>query len=94
MLTFYHQTGYSVARSLSEAPKYASVIATILKPDHNKAIRSSQISNENISMLGKRWFGMFGIVLCVVQTKITTILARTMCCEPHIHFRHIPCHDI
>lgn len=39
-------------RSLSEAPKYASVIAKILKQDHPKASRSRQISNENISMQG------------------------------------------
>lgn len=39
-------------RSLSEAPKYAFVIAKILKQDHPKASHSSQISNENISMQG------------------------------------------
>ncbi|KAM2313649.1 hypothetical protein EV1_026298 [Malus domestica] len=71
-------TGYSVARSLSEAPKYASVIATILKPDHNKAIRSRQISNENISMLAwntlwpqerkrQRSFFLFGLALILQQ---------------------------
>lgn len=53
--------GYSVVRSLSEAPKYASVIANILK---KSSIRGMLSSNENISMQGlvqsslwlQRWF--------------------------------------
>lgn len=55
-------------RSLSEAPKYASVIATILKPGHYKAIPGRQISNENISMQGKCWFGLFRIATCIIHS--------------------------
>lgn len=46
------QAGYSVVRSLSEAPKYASVIANILKRGNSEGILSQQINNGNISMLG------------------------------------------
>ncbi|XP_048439155.1 lycopene epsilon cyclase, chloroplastic-like [Pyrus x bretschneideri] len=59
-------TGYSLARSLSEAPKYASVIATILKPDHYKVTPSRQTSNRNMSMKVKCWFGLFGMVICIL----------------------------
>ncbi|WRX35286.1 hypothetical protein QQP08_027773 [Theobroma cacao] len=45
-------TGYSVVRSLSEAPNYASVIANILKKDHSKGMRTSERNNGNISMQG------------------------------------------
>lgn len=48
----YGLTGYSVVRSLSEAPKYASVLASILKKDsdfrHNLALQNTPIP----SMLG------------------------------------------
>ncbi|XP_021805036.1 lycopene epsilon cyclase, chloroplastic isoform X1 [Prunus avium] len=76
-------TGYSVVRSLSEAPKYASVIATILKPGHYKAIPGHQISNENISMQAwntlwpqerkrQRAFFLFGLAL-ILQLDIEGI---------------------
>lgn len=76
-------TGYSVVRSLSEAPKYASVIAKILKQDHPKASRSRQISNENISMQAwntlwpperkrQRAFFLFGLAL-ILQLDIEGI---------------------
>ncbi|KAF7148547.1 hypothetical protein RHSIM_Rhsim03G0231100 [Rhododendron simsii] len=42
-------TGYSVVRSLSEAPKYASVIANILREGHSKD-KVSHTRNANISM--------------------------------------------
>ncbi|XP_022751742.1 lycopene epsilon cyclase, chloroplastic isoform X1 [Durio zibethinus] len=45
-------TGYSVVRSLSEAPNYASVIANILKKDHSKGMLNSVRNNGNISMQG------------------------------------------
>lgn len=48
----HYQTGYSVVRSLSEAPKYASAIANILKQDHAKGRLTHVSSNENISMQG------------------------------------------
>lgn len=46
-------TGYSVVRSLSEAPKYVSVIASILKDDHAKDIITQKRRKENLSMQGK-----------------------------------------
>ncbi|KAL6224207.1 hypothetical protein ACLB2K_003063 [Fragaria x ananassa] len=69
-------TGYSVVRSLSEAPKYATVIAKILKQDHSNASLSRQISNQNISMQAwntlwpqerkrQRAFFLFGLALLV-----------------------------
>ncbi|KAF1870470.1 hypothetical protein Lal_00003676 [Lupinus albus] len=42
--------GYSVVRSLSEAPHYASIIATILNEDHAKDIVTHKRSKENLSM--------------------------------------------
>lgn len=39
-------------RSLSEAPKYASVIANILKDDHSTDTPSCDKYNGNISMQG------------------------------------------
>lgn len=47
-----HQTGYSVVRSLSEAPRYASVIADILKWSHSKDIFTHGRSTGNISTQG------------------------------------------
>lgn len=49
---YFHLTGYSVVRSLSEAPKYASVIANILKQAHSKDTLTRIKSTENISMQG------------------------------------------
>lgn len=43
-------TGYSVVRSLSEAPKYVSVIASILKDNHAKDIITQKRRKENLSM--------------------------------------------
>lgn len=48
-----YETGYSVVRSLSEAPKYASAIASILKQGHVKEMLASSGISENISMQGK-----------------------------------------
>ncbi|XP_059633149.1 lycopene epsilon cyclase, chloroplastic isoform X3 [Cornus florida] len=45
-------TGYSVVRSLSEAPKYAHVIANILKGSHSKDMLTRTRSTENISTQG------------------------------------------
>ena len=39
-------------RSLSEAPKYASIIAKILKQGHSEGLVSQERSNGNISMQG------------------------------------------
>ncbi|KAJ9688088.1 hypothetical protein PVL29_014037 [Vitis rotundifolia] len=67
-------TGYSVVRSLSEAPKYASVIANILKRSHSKDIFTHGRSTGNISMQAwntlwpqerkrQRSFFLFGLAL-------------------------------
>ncbi|XP_010656042.1 lycopene epsilon cyclase, chloroplastic-like isoform X1 [Vitis vinifera] len=67
-------TGYSVVRSLSEAPKYASVIANILKRSHSKDIFTRGRSTGNISMQAwntlwpqerkrQRSFFLFGLAL-------------------------------
>jgi len=51
-----HQTGYSVVRSLSEAPNYASVIANILNQDHSKGKPTLERRYANISMQGmEQW---------------------------------------
>lgn len=47
-------TGYSVVRSLSEAPKYASVIANILKGGHSWDILTLERSNKNLSAKGNQ----------------------------------------
>ena len=52
----YHQAGYSVVRSLSEAPKYASVIAKVLKQGQLKDGLASGRSYGNISMQGEPVF--------------------------------------
>lgn len=76
-------TGYSVVRSLSEAPKYASVIANILKRGNSEGILSQQRNNGNISMLAwntlwplerkrQRAFFLFGLAL-IVQLDIEGI---------------------
>ncbi|KAM7515679.1 hypothetical protein LguiA_005262 [Lonicera macranthoides] len=67
-------TGYSVVRSLSEAPKYASVIADILKGGHSKNMLTYGRYSENISMQAwntlwpkerkrQRAFFLFGLAL-------------------------------
>lgn len=67
-------TGYSVVRSLSEAPKYASVIANILKRGHSKDMIAHERSTENISTQAwktlwpqerkrQRAFFLFGLAL-------------------------------
>ena len=48
-----HQAGYSVVRSLSEAPKYASVIATVLKRGQLKDGLANGRTYGNISMQGE-----------------------------------------
>lgn len=46
------QTGYSVVRSLSEAPNYAAVIAKILKQGHSKPMFDLGRYTTNISKQG------------------------------------------
>ncbi|KAL9149728.1 hypothetical protein ABFS82_12G124700 [Erythranthe guttata] len=69
-------TGYSVVRSLSEAPKYASTIANILKQGHARNMLASSGISENISMQAwnalwplerkrQRAFFLFGLALIV-----------------------------
>lgn len=78
-LYFYlHLTGYSVVRSLSEAPKYASVIANILKQARSKDTLTRIKFNENISMQGMYmeiyFFGFFfsSILICIRYSIIST----------------------
>ncbi|OIV97377.1 hypothetical protein TanjilG_07129 [Lupinus angustifolius] len=72
--------GYSVVRSLSEAPHYASIIATILNEDHARDIITHQRSKENLSMQAwqtlwpqerkrQRAFFLFGLAL-ILQLDI------------------------
>ncbi|CAI9759066.1 unnamed protein product [Fraxinus pennsylvanica] len=67
-------TGYSVVRSLSEAPKYASAIANILKQHHDKNMLITAGITENISIQAwntlwpqerkrQRAFFLFGLAL-------------------------------
>ncbi|PSS36417.1 Lycopene epsilon cyclase [Actinidia chinensis var. chinensis] len=76
-------TGYSVVRSLSEAPKYASVISKILKQGHSKEKIYQSRSTENISMQAwntlwpqerkrQRAFFLFGLAL-ILQLDIDGI---------------------
>lgn len=76
-------TGYSVVRSLSEAPKYASVLANILKKGHSKSIVTGRRADENISMQAwntlwplerkrQRAFFLFGLAL-ILQLDIEGI---------------------
>ncbi|KAL0426843.1 UNVERIFIED_CONTAM: Lycopene epsilon cyclase, chloroplastic [Sesamum latifolium] len=76
-------TGYSVVRSLSEAPKYASVIANILKQSHVKNMLASSRISQNISMQAwnalwpmerkrQRAFFLFGLAL-ILQLDIEGI---------------------
>ncbi|KAI4380770.1 hypothetical protein MLD38_006921 [Melastoma candidum] len=76
-------TGYSVVRSLSEAPKYASAIAGILKQSHLKVALSGEGNPSNISMQAwstlwpqerkrQRAFFLFGLAL-IVQLDIEGI---------------------
>ncbi|XP_034700574.1 lycopene epsilon cyclase, chloroplastic isoform X2 [Vitis riparia] len=78
-------TGYSVVRSLSEAPKYASVIANILKRSHSKDIFTRGRSTGNISMKAwntlwpqerkrQRSFFLFGLAL-ILELDIEGIRA-------------------
>ncbi|OMO91700.1 Lycopene cyclase-type, FAD-binding protein [Corchorus olitorius] len=73
-------TGYSVVRSLSEAPNYASVIAKILKKNHPTGMLIGETNNENISMQAwntlwpqerkrQRAFFLFGLAL-IIQLDI------------------------
>lgn len=51
-IQYLHVAGYSVVRSLSEAPNYAAVIANILKNGQiNRMINHGRYT-ENISMQG------------------------------------------
>lgn len=45
-------SGYSVVRSLSEAPKYAAAIANIMRQDQTTAMLVHKKVHENISMQG------------------------------------------
>ncbi|KAL1167649.1 hypothetical protein V6Z11_A05G032400 [Gossypium hirsutum] len=76
-------TGYSVVRSLSEAPNYASVIANILKKDNSNGLLTSERNNWNISMQAwntlwpqerkrQRSFFLFGLAL-ILQLDIEGI---------------------
>ncbi|XWS72204.1 hypothetical protein CRYUN_Cryun02cG0020200 [Craigia yunnanensis] len=76
-------TGYSVVRSLSEAPNYAYVIANILKKDQYKGMLTSERNNGNISMQAwntlwpqerkrQRSFFLFGLAL-ILQLDIEGI---------------------
>ncbi|XP_059633148.1 lycopene epsilon cyclase, chloroplastic isoform X2 [Cornus florida] len=76
-------TGYSVVRSLSEAPKYAHVIANILKGSHSKDMLTRTRSTENISTQAwntlwpqerkrQRAFFLFGLAL-ILQLDIEGI---------------------
>ncbi|KAL5572438.1 hypothetical protein UlMin_022035 [Ulmus minor] len=76
-------TGYSVVRSLSEAPNYASVIANILKQGHSEGSLVRERSNWNISMQAwntlwpqerkrQRAFFLFGLAL-IIQLDIEGI---------------------
>ncbi|XP_039031725.1 lycopene epsilon cyclase, chloroplastic-like [Hibiscus syriacus] len=76
-------TGYSVVRSLSKAPNYASVIANILKKGHSNGLLTSERNNGNISMHAwntlwpqekkrQRAFFLFGLAL-ILQLDIEGI---------------------
>ncbi|KAL9224240.1 hypothetical protein vseg_000300 [Gypsophila vaccaria] len=76
-------TGYSVVRSLSEAPNYASAIANLVKAGHSKSAILGQRRVENIAMQAwntlwpqerkrQRAFFLFGLAL-IVQLDIEGI---------------------
>ncbi|XVF35059.1 hypothetical protein REPUB_Repub18cG0112300 [Reevesia pubescens] len=76
-------TGYSVVRSLSEAPNYASIIVNILKKDHYKGMLTGERNKRNISMQAwntlwpqerkrQRAFFLFGLAL-ILQLDIEGI---------------------
>ncbi|KAB1209358.1 Lycopene epsilon cyclase, chloroplastic [Morella rubra] len=76
-------TGYSVVRSLSEAPRYASVIATILRRSYSEEAMTHKEFNENISTQAwnslwpqerkrQRAFFLFGLAL-ILQLDIEGI---------------------
>ncbi|RYR67527.1 hypothetical protein Ahy_A03g013931 isoform A [Arachis hypogaea] len=82
-LAFGAAASYSVVRSLSEAPKYASVIASILKEGHTSSIITHERSKENLSMQAwntlwpqerkrQRAFFLFGLAL-ILQLDIEGI---------------------
>ncbi|XP_061359741.1 lycopene epsilon cyclase, chloroplastic isoform X1 [Gastrolobium bilobum] len=88
-------TGYSVVRSLSEAPKYASAIASILKEGRETDIITHERSKENLSMQAwntlwpqerkrQRAFFLFGLAL-ILQLDIEGIRTffRTFFCLPN-----------
>jgi lycopene epsilon-cyclase len=50
----FHPIGYSVVRSLSEAPEYAKVIATILNESNTGNIVTRERIKENPSMRGNQ----------------------------------------
>ncbi|KAL9314652.1 hypothetical protein ACSQ67_020104 [Phaseolus vulgaris] len=90
----FYPIGYSVVRSLSEAPKYASVIATILKDGHAKDIVTQARRKDNLSMQAwntlwpqerkrQRAFFLFGLAL-ILQLDIGGIRTffRTFFCLP------------
>ncbi|KAK3016816.1 hypothetical protein RJ639_006355 [Escallonia herrerae] len=85
-------TGYSVVRSLSEAPRYASVISNILNQGHSKDMLTRESYTKNISTQAwntlwpqerkrQRAFFLFGLAL-ILQLDIEGI--RTFF---HIFFR-------
>lgn len=71
-------TGYSVVRSLSEAPKYASAIANILRQSHAKEMLTRSISSQAWNTLWpqerkrQRAFFLFGLAL-ILQLDIEGI---------------------
>ncbi|XP_047308458.1 lycopene epsilon cyclase, chloroplastic [Impatiens glandulifera] len=76
-------TGYSVVRSLSEAPKHATAIANILRNSHSKELLSSSTTALNISTQAwkslwpqekkrQRAFFLFGLAL-ILQLDIEGI---------------------
>ncbi|PKI51839.1 hypothetical protein CRG98_027757 [Punica granatum] len=76
-------TGYSVVRSLSEAPKYASAIANIMRQDQTKPMLINGKISKNISMQAwntlwpperkrQRAFFLFGLAL-ILQFDIEGI---------------------
>ncbi|MBA0820914.1 hypothetical protein Goarm_017803 [Gossypium armourianum] len=60
-------TGYSIARSLSEAPNYASVIAKILKRDYSKGFLTFERNNWNMSIEGMQ--AKVGTHACKLDTE-------------------------
>ncbi|KAG6424126.1 hypothetical protein SASPL_114539 [Salvia splendens] len=63
-------TGYSVVRSLSEAPQYASVIANILRQYHVKNMLASSRISENISMQDSFMFNLVPYLISSLNSSI------------------------